>query len=155
MISISTFIQQIQKCNPRIYVDIKNKHYILNKEHGTCGVYLTGCHRDQIDINLLDTAPEDIASTQEAVKRHNASSLKHIGYVNAEYMPEVHEFSAKGRLISPGLRETLIKLQSLGLISEKSISKHFNNVGMLGLSDWDRLSTEQKRQKRLEEEQNL
>lgn len=128
------FYRKIKKLNKDIYIDFPNVHFVTNQDQGTCGLYLEG-KNDAADIPLFGRTEED----QKAVRRIEESGKGYICYVGAKWIPEVNKYDKKGIITSPGLREILCRLIRAKLVQKEEAERAFG-VGMLGQSNWDRMS---------------
>lgn len=146
MMDIGLFSDKLHRANPKLYIDIKNVNFSTNIDYGTCGIYLIDRHREKID--LADVSAEHL----ETVKRHNESDLEYLTFTNATYVPEVNEYTDRGSIKSPGLRELIQRLNKLGHLSERQVRKHFGS-SYLTKSWWDTMTDKQKKEYKLQEKE--
>lgn len=135
------FAEKLYRLNPRIYLG-KNINTEYNKDLYSTGIYIRGFN----DTGTVD--PAEGMSTEELIRlrKDNETPDKYIGWVTVRWIPEGNWYCKDGSILAPGLREILLRLIELKYIKEKRARKVFN-LPSLGLSDYDKLSYEQKFEK--------
>ena len=123
------FERKLKRLNPKLYVGNLIQHQ-FNNELLSTGIY------------FKDENPDKFSGIQEL---ENQPDL-YLGWITVKHVPEGNWYSDRGRVIARGWREILLNLASKKYIDLQKARKVFD-CPSLGLSDYDKLTQEQKFQK--------